>query len=339
MSSEANPLQGSQVGVLIQDPHMLVRDCLRLVIEQLQGARVVAEVARPSEALELSQRLSPDIALIDLSNLDEAIRAISAITDDCPGVRIIGLADDARVEVVEAAVAAGATGLALKSESADDLLRAVEIVTKGDPTIAPNAAGPILVNYIKTLREKQQRDASIITSLASAVDAKDRYTGGHTQRVTRLAIRIAEQLDPDLRSNEQLRYGFMLHDVGKIGVPERILLKDGSLTTDEWAVMRTHPIIGLQIIEPVGLGADVENVVRHHHERWDGGGYPDGLSEEEIPFGARLFSVADAFDAMTSDRPYRKGMPAEQAVEQIRAEAGSQFDPKAVDSFVAVAGG
>jgi HD-GYP domain-containing protein (c-di-GMP phosphodiesterase class II) len=332
-----NDLVPATVGVLIQDPHTLVRDCLKVIVEQLDGARVVGEARFPSEALDAAIRTRPDIAMIDLSDPDRALSVIETITTEMPATRVICLAEAAEQHIIEAALKAGATGLALKSESLDDLVRAFDHVRGGQPAIAPNAAGPLLQHYITIIKEKHDRDAAIIETLASAVDAKDRYTGSHIQRVTSLAVKLAEELEPGLGSNPQLRYGFMLHDVGKIGVPEQILLKDSPLDTSEWDVMRTHPIIGLQIIGPVGLGPEVENVVRHHHERWDGSGYPDMLAGVEIPLEARLFSVADAFDAMTSNRSYRPAIPAADAIEKIRQEAGRQFDPMAVDGFLTVA--
>jgi putative nucleotidyltransferase with HDIG domain len=332
-----NNLLPATIGVLIQDPHTLVRDCLKVIVQQLDGARVVGEAKFPTEALDAAIRTRPDIAMLDLSDPERAIPIIETITTELPATRIICLADDADQSVVEAAIKAGATGLAMKSESLEDLVRAFDQVRGGRPAIAPNAAGPLMQHYIEIIREQHDRDAAIIETLASAVDAKDRYTGGHTHRVTSLAAKIADELEPGLGTNPQLRYGYMLHDVGKIGVPEQILLKDGPLDQSEWEVMKTHPLIGIQIISPVGLGPEVENVVRHHHERWDGSGYPDQLAGVEIPLEARLFSVADAFDAMTSNRPYRSAIPATQALEVIRQEAGRQFDPMAVDSFMAVA--
>lgn len=325
------------VGVMIQDPHTLVRDCLRIVVQQLDGARVVGEARLPSEILDTAIRTRPDIAMIDLSDPERALPVIEALTREMPATRVICLAENVGHDVIESALRAGATGLALKTESADDLLRAFDAVRGGQATIAPNAAGPLLQHYIQIIQEKHERDSKIIESLASAVDAKDRYTGGHTQRVTRLARKIAEEIEPGLGSNPQLRYGFMLHDVGKIGVPENILLKNARLDPSEWEIMKTHPLIGLTIIEPVGLGPEVENVVHHHHERWDGTGYPDRLAGVEIPLEARMFSVADAFDAMTSDRPYRSSMPRAEAIEEIRKESGRQFDPMAVESLLAVA--
>jgi HD-GYP domain-containing protein (c-di-GMP phosphodiesterase class II) len=200
---------------------------------------------------------------------------------------------------------------------------------------APSAAGARL--SLHAIRERIRREDAIVEALASAVEAKDRATAGHSARVARLACRIARALDPRLSRSRSLRYGFTLHDVGKIGVPEEILFKSSALESPEWDVMRAHPTIGSRIISPVGLGREAQEIVLHHHERWDGGGYPDGLEGEEIPIGARLFAVADAYDAMTSDRPYRKAIPAALAVDEISRESGRQFDPKAVNAFLSVA--
>lgn len=323
------------VTVLIQDPHALVRGCLRVVVEELDGAQVIAEASSPDEALEIARRVHPDIVFLDLT-ASKAVQVVEAITSEIEEARIICLADDVSNGAMEEAVRAGATAFALKSDSVEDLMRALNQVRSGRASIAPNAAEPFLHHYMQVIQEKHHRDIAIINALASAIEAKDHYSGGHTQRVARLASKLANAHDSALGSNEQLRFGFTLHDVGKIGVPEDILLKSSTLTEDEWEVMRAHPMIGLQIIEPVGFGEVVEGIVLHHHERWDGDGYPDGLKGEEIPLGARLFAVADAFDAMTTDRPYRRGMPKEHAIREIREESGRQFDPSAVDSFLSI---
>jgi HD-GYP domain-containing protein (c-di-GMP phosphodiesterase class II) len=143
-------------------------------------------------------------------------------------------------------------------------------------------------------------------------------------------------VDAELVADHCLRYGFLLHDVGKVGVPEAILNKPGPLDEEEWLVMRTHPEMGVQMVSGIkSLGPAVE-VIRSHHERWDGLGYPSGLVGEQIPLSARIFSVCDAFDAMTSDRPYRRALPFEHAVEQIMAGTGTQFDPAMAEAFVSI---
>jgi response regulator RpfG family c-di-GMP phosphodiesterase len=174
------------------------------------------------------------------------------------------------------------------------------------------------------------------TALAEAVDVRDRATGLHAQRVRRYALGLAEVVDASLLEDPSLEYGFLLHDVGKIGIADHILLKAGPLTPEEERLVREHPVVGAQILRDVALlrGGGL-GVVRHHHERWDGAGYPDGLSGEQIPLAARIFAVADTLDAMTSDRPYRSALSWYDAVEEIVAQSGRQFDPEVVAAFVA----
>ncbi len=138
------------------------------------------------------------------------------------------------------------------------------------------------------------------------------------------------------RQLRELRYGAVFHDIGKIAIPEAILNKPGPLTAEEWVVMERHTIVGEQILAPVEFLREVLPVVRHEHERWDGDGYPDGLEGEQIPLGSRVILVCDACDAMTADRPYRKGMPAQAAIAELRDNAGTQFDPRAVEALLEV---
>jgi HD-GYP domain-containing protein (c-di-GMP phosphodiesterase class II) len=176
----------------------------------------------------------------------------------------------------------------------------------------------------------------MIEALAFVVEAKDPNTRAHLQRTHDYAVALAEAVDPRLAADERLRYGFLLHDVGKVGIPEAIINKPGPLDDREWEVMRSHPLLGVQMVGGIkSLGHAVE-VIRCHHERWDGKGYPYGLAGEAIPVGARIFAVADAFDAMTSDRPYRRSLAFDRAVQEIVDGAGSQFDPAVVAAFTGI---
>jgi ribonuclease P protein subunit RPR2 len=175
---------------------------------------------------------------------------------------------------------------------------------------------------------------STMTSLAHVVEAKDPTTRGHLDRTHRYGLILAERIDPELAARPEVGYGFFLHDVGKVGVPEGVLRKPGPLDDAEWALMREHPAIGAQIVAPIRFLAGAVEIVRSHHERWDGAGYPRGLRGDEIPLAARVFAIADSFDAMTSDRPYRAAMPLERALREIREGAGSQFDPMVARAFL-----
>ena len=184
------------------------------------------------------------------------------------------------------------------------------------------------------LHELEESYLATVKTLAFVVEAKDVHTRSHLDRAHDYAVALAGRVAPELAADQTLRYGFFLHDIGKIGIPERVLSKPGPLTDEEWAIMRTHPLLGAQILSPVKFLRPALPIVEAHHERWDGQGYPRGLKYDEIPLGARIFALVDAFDAMTSDRPYRRALSFEMALEQIARSAGTQFDPDVVRAFV-----
>jgi hypothetical protein len=175
--------------------------------------------------------------------------------------------------------------------------------------------------------------SATVQALASAVEAKDAYTGGHLARVTAYGVEACRALGGDLAATPGLEQAFLLHDLGKIGVPDAVLNKAGPLTDEEWALMREHPAIGLRILEGVPHMDVVRGVVYSHHERWDGAGYPEGLKDEQIPLAARVFAAVDAFDAITTDRPYRAAVSLEEALHRLREASGTQFAPDAVEAI------
>jgi diguanylate cyclase (GGDEF)-like protein/putative nucleotidyltransferase with HDIG domain len=173
-----------------------------------------------------------------------------------------------------------------------------------------------------------------IAGLAEALLERDRYTGEHSERVAELAAQVASALGLDEREVERVRGAALLHDIGKVGIPDDILRKGSDLTEPEWRTMREHPVIGERIVRSIpGLGP-VARIVRHEHERWDGTGYPDGLSGEEIPIGARIILACDAYHAMTSDRPYRPARSHPEAVRELADGAGTQFDPQITELLI-----
>jgi putative nucleotidyltransferase with HDIG domain len=192
------------------------------------------------------------------------------------------------------------------------------------------------IESAQLLRKQRDLFLDTITILAQAVELRDEYTGGHTLRVTTYSMLLAQHLQMAAADLELIRTGTPLHDIGKIGIDDAILRKPDRLTPQEFAVMKTHTTKGAEIIETVPDLKAIIPIVRHHHERWDGKGYPDGLGGEAISHLARVVGIADAFDAMTSDRPYRKGMPAEVAFEEVRKGAGTQFDPTFAPAFLAI---
>ena len=184
-----------------------------------------------------------------------------------------------------------------------------------------------------TLGELRQANESLLTALSEALELRDQETEGHSRRVVHYAQATALALGLPAEQIETVVHGALLHDIGKIGVSDAILLKPGRLTADEWAEMKRHAEIGYQMIAGISFLAPAADLVRYHHERWDGGGYPHGLAGSQIPLGARIFAVVDAFDAMTSDRPYRAALPLATAIEELQRGSGSQFDPAVAATF------
>jgi HD-GYP domain-containing protein (c-di-GMP phosphodiesterase class II) len=198
------------------------------------------------------------------------------------------------------------------------------------PQIATAIESASLVEQERKLR------LATIAALARSMEAKDYYTGGHTERVSDVAVALAARLGYSGPELDAIEIGALLHDIGKIGIPERILHKPGPLDDEEWKVMKEHPVISEYILSDVDLHPIVLQVARSSHERMDGKGYPDGMPGDQIPLPARIVLVADAFDALTSDRPYRSARAVPAAMEELRAHTGTQFCPNVVNAMEAL---
>jgi response regulator RpfG family c-di-GMP phosphodiesterase len=244
----------------------------------------------------------------------------------------------------------GADALIKKPFSPLELLSVVERLAGGLNGVPLRPAREIeseeqLLLYASDLRhlvelERQQRALlnaayhDTVAALAGALESKDTGTRAHSQRVQRYAVELASVCAPELLNDPSVEYGFLLHDVGKIGIPDKVLQKPAALSDPERRLIETHTVLGEQMLEGVSfMSGQCLSIVRSHHERWDGGGYPDGLEGDEIPLGARVFAVADSLDAITSDRPYRRQQPWAYAVHEIAAQSEKQFDPDVVDAF------
>ena len=251
-----------------------------------------------------------------------------------PNARALGALEFAQRLRATVRVTAGIAE-ATTQRAKDDVIREADLALIGSKRIHQDVAvyGPdmALVAGAHT-SEDEHHERTLASALARAVDAKDSYTRSHCQTVSQLCAAIAIELGVDGERLARIRLAGLLHDVGKIGVPDAILNKPAALTDDEYEQMKRHSLLGCDIVEAADM-PDEARWVRHHHERFDGAGYPDGLTAEEIPLESRIILVADAFEAMTSDRPYRRAPGQEFAVGELLANAGAQFDPRVVDAL------
>ncbi len=197
---------------------------------------------------------------------------------------------------------------------------------------------PLFIAYYayKLYAELRRQHLSTIQALATAIEMRDSYTEDHSMRMAELAVATARELRVPASEVEVIRYAAILHDIGKIGVSDQILNKPAQLTEKEWAKMREHPKIGMEIVSKIDSLKEASRIVYYHHEWYNGQGYPEGLKGEDIPIGARILAVVDAYDAMTSKRPYRSAYPVERAIEELRKNAGTQFDGKVVEAFLKI---
>ncbi len=337
--------------ILLVDDEPALRELLRTTFE---GAHVqVDEAASGLEAEARIKRRRPDVVILDLRmpgmSGAELCRRLKGNekTKHIPIVLLTG----ADAEEARRAQRAGAEALVRKPFSPLDLVALVERLAGGggSPVRAPRRSrGPEeeVLLYARDLRhllelERGQRSLlqdsylATVTALATALESKDTPTHAHSHRVERYAVELMQAIDANrLAADPAIRYGFLLHDVGKIGIPDGILQKPGPLTRAERRRMQTHTVLGEQMLSGVAfLQGEGLRIVRSHHERWDGRGYPDAIAGGDIPLGARVFAVADALDAMTSDRPYRRALRWSAARDEILAQTGKQFDPDVVDAF------
>ena len=339
--------------ILLVDDDPALRTLLKTTFEVADVAVVEAEDAAAARRKIRSAR--PDVIVLDVNmpgttglELCAELKAAPA-TRDIPIVLLTG--SEGGTEA--AAKKAGANAFVRKPFSPLELLAVAERLVGGVAgipfrTTKKNARGPDeeLLLYARDLRhmlevERGQRELlqsaylQTVSALASALESKDTGTRAHSHRVQSYATALAEAAGVAVVRNESTAYGFLLHDVGKIGIPDGILQKPGPLSSPERRKMETHTVLGEAMLSGVVfLKGDGLKIVRSHHERWDGRGYPDGLVRDEIPLGARIFAVADALDAMTSHRPYRRAMSWSAAHAEILEQRKRQFDPDVVDAFL-----
>jgi putative two-component system response regulator len=297
--------------VLVVDDEPYTVDLLQAYLE-IEGYQVMVAY-QGEEALEKASARLPDLVLLDVMMPDlngfEVCRRLKANTrTQFVPVIIITALQEPKDKI--AGAEAGADDFLTKPFDHVDLLARVRNLLQ-----------------IRHLTDQLEHAESVIFALAAAVEAQDPYTEKHLQRMASLSERLAQAADLDPSQMAYIRYASILHDVGKIGVSEAILRKPGPLTEEEWAEVREHPAIGARIVRSMRFGQQIAPIVRSHHEHWDGRGYPDGLKGKEIPIGARLVALVDAYDAMSTDRPYRAALPPEVIRTELEQNAGKHFDP------------
>jgi diguanylate cyclase (GGDEF)-like protein len=348
---------------LVADPDKSQRGLRLLVVDDDPGLRILLRTTFEVVDIEVEEADSADLARQRIAERQPDVVVLDVNMPGTDGLTFCRQlkADPAtaQIGVVLLTGSEGGTELAAQASGADaflrkpfsplELLNAVERVAGGlyEGPYRSAAAPPEeqLILYAQDLRrllevERGQRSLiqkayrETVSALTGALESKDMGTGQHSQRVQKYAVELARGLEPALLEDESVEYGFLLHDIGKIGIPDKILQKEGALSPSERRLLETHTVLGEQLMSGVALlqGQGLQ-VVRHHHERWDGAGYPDGVGELEIPLGARVFAVADALDAMTSDRPYRQAGTWAHAAAEIIRESGRQFDPQVVEVF------
>lgn len=344
--------------ILVVDDEPMIREILRETLEQ-EGHRV-AEAENGKVACDRIEREAFDLVLTDVKMpvMDgfTLMKNLGALTDQLPIIVITSFSD---IDVAVDAIRLGAYDYIVKpfniSQVTISVRRALErrrllleniqykksleqkVVEKTIDLIRKNKTleqqALLLEDLLRDLRESY--DATL-DAMVSAIESRDCETKHHCRRVQSYAVLLGQVLGMTPEQLMDLSYGALLHDVGKIGVPDSILLKPGKLTEEEWATMRNHTLIGYKMISRIKFLKGAADIVLYHHERWDGRGYPYGIAGEDVPLGARIFSVVDSLDAITSKRTYKEAIPLELARKEIARCSGAQFDPAVVEAFMSI---
>jgi putative nucleotidyltransferase with HDIG domain len=329
---------------LIVDDEQAVCAVLR---EKLEGENYDCRVCmNGEEALTVLRGERFDVILSDLrmprmSGLEFLERARA----ECPRTAFILVTGEDDVRVGVEAMKNGASDYVVKPFKLDEVFR--RVTSAVEKRLLENEVEEyrhrleVMVEertrqLQKALHRIEETYDQTLEALGAALDLRDASTAGHSSRVTRYSLAVARAMGCSAEELQELTRGAYLHDIGKIGIPDGILLKEGPLTWEEQEVMRSHVSIGYQLVKRISFLSPASKIVLAHQERYDGLGYPLGLRGQDIPLGARIFAVADTFDAMTSDRPYRRALPSETAFEEIQREAGRQFDPEVVRAFLSL---
>lgn len=320
--------------ILIVDDNLIGRETLAELLES--EGYILAFAMNGLVALQQATQLTPDLILLDVMMPDmdgfEVCRRLRADTAlaEVPVIMVTALDDHhSRLQGLEA----GADDFVTKPFNRAELRARVKTITR--------------LNRYRKLREEhtqleaahselQQTYDATMEGWVRALDLRDKETEGHTQRVTEMTVRLAQAAGITGEELTHIRRGALLHDIGKLGIPDAILLKPGKLTEEEWDIMRRHPVYAYEWLSPIEYLRPALDIPYCHHEKWDGTGYPRGLKGEKIPFAARIFAIVDVWDALRSDRPYRKGWSEAEVLTHILANRGTHFDPQVVDLLIRV---
>jgi putative nucleotidyltransferase with HDIG domain len=363
--------QDAQATILVVDDERGPRESLRMILEPLHH---VLQAASGAEALEALRTQPVDLVTLDLNMPGmKGQDVMRTVRRDFPQVEVVVITGCGSVESaaegirygicdylqkpfdvvqVGAAVTRGLTRRQARARLTSFLAELGDVVGRernAHALLADVQRSHKLRGQLGDLFQRSAtqtglggevndptRTADFLEVLAETIENKDQFLRGHARRVAFYSSLLADRLNLSAAEHELVRISAFLHDLGKVGVPTDLLLREGSLDATERDVVERHPEIGARLIKPLDIDSSVALAIRHHHERWDGSGYPDGLAGEEIPFAARVIGVADAFDAMTCDRPYRPALTRERVCAELRRGAGGQFDPNLAKEFLAV---
>ena len=333
------PNQGTPV--LIVDDEPQVRSVLTDVFQLAGYLTRVAENGREGLERFMAERVPLVLTDIRMPIMDgiDFFKHVRAVDPDTAVIILTGVGE---IKIAIETLKAGAADFIMKPVNLEELMIAAERALERRRLILDNRAYQLDLEQRVREATQQVSDALLrlqetyrttLEALGSALDTRDIETQAHSQRVWGYAVTLSRELGITAQALTDIEHGVLLHDIGKIGIPDRILLKPGPLTEDEWREMKRHPELGRRLLSKIKFLEGAIPIVYHHHERYDGSGYPLGLKGEEIPLGARVFSVVDAFDAMTVDRPYSRAIPVDVALAEIKRCVGTHFDPRLAETF------
>jgi putative nucleotidyltransferase with HDIG domain len=340
----AEPAPSEATKILIVDDDSSVRDVITVLLRE--EGYVCTAVTSAEAALDAARQTEYPLVISDVRMPGrDGFWLLDRMRDAHPDTAVVMLTAYGDTEAAVECLRNGAADYLLKPPKVTELIRAIErALGRRRLELARQKYRRSLENRVRektaelsrALHDLESTYSQTLWSLVAALDAREHETGDHAQRVVRYSLALARRLGVGEADLPDLGRGALLHDIGKIGVPDAILLKADRLSEAEWAEMKRHPQIGYDILRSVDFLGRSADMVLAHHERFDGGGYPRGLGGDEIPIAARIFAIADTYDAMTSDRPYRKALSPDAAREEIARCAGTQFDPGCAEAFLAI---